>query len=334
MLADVDAGGAGGEAATAAGAGSGTGGAYSSTGRVTRATVVSAACDFCDSGEVQQESGSAAGAGVLVLAGTPIGDVDDASPRLRAELAGADVIAAEDTRRFRALLQRMGLTTSARVVSYFEGNEAARTPELVEALTGGARVLVATDAGMPSVSDPGFRLVAAAVAAGIRVTAVPGPSAVLTALAVSGLPVDRFCFEGFLSRKAGERSRQLARLADEARTMVFFEAPHRTAETLAAMVDAFGPDRSGRGLPRADQDLRGGRPRPGLRARRLGGRAGPGRGHARRRRRGGPRGRPGRGGGAGRGPRRGAARGSSRPSPRWPRRPASPGTPCTPPRSS
>jgi 16S rRNA (cytidine1402-2'-O)-methyltransferase len=182
-------------------------------------------------------------AGVLVLAGTPIGDVEDASPRLRAELAGADVIAAEDTRRFRALLQRMGVSTSARVVSYFEGNEAARTPELVEALRGGARVLVATDAGMPSVSDPGFRLVTAAVEAGVRVTAVPGPSAVLTALAVSGLPVDRFCFEGFLSRKAGERSRQLARLAAEARTMVFFEAPHRTAETLVAMVEAFGAER-------------------------------------------------------------------------------------------
>ena len=184
-------------------------------------------------------------AGVLVLAGTPIGDVEDASPRLRAELAGADVIAAEDTRRFRALLQRMGVSTTARVVSYFEGNEATRTPELVDALLGGARVLVATDAGMPSVSDPGFRLVSAAVAAGVRVTAVPGPSAVLTALAVSGLPVDRFCFEGFLSRKAGERSRQLARLADEPRTMVFFEAPHRTAETLAAMVEAFGGGRLG-----------------------------------------------------------------------------------------
>ena len=199
---------------------------------------------MCDSGGVQ-ETPSPAGPGVLVLAGTPIGDVADASPRLRTELAGADVIAAEDTRRFRALLQRMGVTTTARVVSYFEGNEAARTPELVEALKGGARVLVATDAGMPSVSDPGFRLVAAAVEAGVRVTAVPGPSAVLTALAVSGLPVDRFCFEGFLSRKAGERSRQLARLADEARTMVFFEAPHRTAETLAAMVEAFGPGRAG-----------------------------------------------------------------------------------------
>ncbi len=131
------------------------------------------------------------------------------------------------------------------MVSYFEGNEAARTPELVAALVGGARVVVATDAGMPSVSDPGFRLVAAAVEAGVRVTSVPGPSAVLTALALSGLPVDRFCFEGFLSRKAGERLRQLARLAGEPRTMVFFEAPHRTAETLAAMVEALGADRPG-----------------------------------------------------------------------------------------
>jgi 16S rRNA (cytidine1402-2'-O)-methyltransferase len=183
------------------------------------------------------------GQGVLVLAGTPIGDTADASPRLLAELAGADVVAAEDTRRLRALLTRLGIRTTGRVVSYFEGNEAARTPELVEALTAGNRVLVVTDAGMPSVSDPGYRLVVAAVAAGIRVTAVPGPSAVLTALAVSGLPVDRFCFEGFLSRKAGERSRQLATLAEEPRTLVFFEAPHRTAETLAAMADAFGPDR-------------------------------------------------------------------------------------------
>jgi 16S rRNA (cytidine1402-2'-O)-methyltransferase len=182
--------------------------------------------------------------GVLVLAGTPIGDVRDASPRLRAELEGADVIAAEDTRRFRGLLGRLGLATSARVVSYFEGNESTRTPELVQALADGSRVVLVTDAGMPSVSDPGYRLVIAAVERGIRVTAVPGPSAVLTALAVSGLPVDRFCFEGFLPRKAGDRRRRLAELVAEQRTMVFFEAPHRTAETLAAMVEAFGPERS------------------------------------------------------------------------------------------
>ncbi|MER7754822.1 16S rRNA (cytidine(1402)-2'-O)-methyltransferase [Kitasatospora sp. NPDC097643] len=181
--------------------------------------------------------------GVLVLAGTPIGDVSDAPPRLLTELATADVIAAEDTRRLRRLTQALGVTPAGRVVSYFEGNEVGRTPELVEALLGGARVLLVTDAGMPSVSDPGYRLVAAAVAADVKVTAVPGPSAVLTALALSGLPVDRFTFEGFLPRKTGDRARQLAGIAAEPRTMVFFEAPHRIAEALAAMAEAFGADR-------------------------------------------------------------------------------------------
>ncbi len=181
--------------------------------------------------------------GILVIAATPIGDAGDASPRLRAELAGADVIAAEDTRRLHRLLQRIEVSTEARIVSYFEGNEAARTGELIALLTEGARVVQVSDAGMPSVSDPGYRLVEAAVAAGVRVTAIPGPSAVLTALAVSGLPVDRFCFEGFLPRKGGERARRLAELAAEPRTMVFFEAPHRTQDTLTAMVGAFGPAR-------------------------------------------------------------------------------------------
>lgn len=181
--------------------------------------------------------------GTLVLAGTPIGDVADAPPRLAAELETADVVAAEDTRRLRRLTQALGIHTTGRVVSYFEGNESARTPELVEALTGGARVLLVTDAGMPSVSDPGYRLVAAAVEKGIKVTAVPGPSAVLTALALSGLPVDRFCFEGFLPRKAGERLGRLREVADERRTMVFFEAPHRLDDTLAAMAEVFGGDR-------------------------------------------------------------------------------------------
>ncbi|QIX28000.1 16S rRNA (cytidine(1402)-2'-O)-methyltransferase [Nocardioides sp. JQ2195] len=183
--------------------------------------------------------------GVLVLAATPIGQVDDAPPRLVAEFARADVVAAEDTRRLKRLTSELGVTLTGRVVSYFEGNESARTPVLLEALLAGERVLLVTDAGMPSVSDPGYRLVAAAVEHDIRVTAVPGPSAVLTALAVSGLPVDRFCFEGFLPRKAGERSRRLADLADEQRTMVFFEAPHRTEVALAAMADAFGDDRPG-----------------------------------------------------------------------------------------
>ncbi len=181
--------------------------------------------------------------GVLVLAATPIGQAADAPPRLAAELAGADVIAAEDTRRLARLAGELGVDVKGRVTSYFEGNEAARTPRLVERLLAGDRVVLATDAGMPSVSDPGYRLVAAAVAAGVPVTVVPGPSAVLAALAVSGLPVDRFCFEGFLPRKAGERARRLAGLADEERTLVFFEAPHRTATALAAMAEAFGPAR-------------------------------------------------------------------------------------------
>ncbi|MEV8046306.1 16S rRNA (cytidine(1402)-2'-O)-methyltransferase [Streptomyces griseoluteus] len=181
--------------------------------------------------------------GTLVLAGTPIGDVADAPPRLSKELAEADVIAAEDTRRLRRLTQALGVTPGGRVVSYFEGNESARTPELVEELRGGARVLLVTDAGMPSVSDPGYRLVAAAVEHDIKVTAVPGPSAVLTALALSGLPVDRFCFEGFLPRKAGERLSRLREVAGERRTLVYFEAPHRLDDTLAAMAEVFGADR-------------------------------------------------------------------------------------------
>lgn len=181
--------------------------------------------------------------GTLVLAATPIGDPRDAAPRLAQELATADVVAAEDTRRLRRLLTDIAVTPTGSVVSYHEHNEAARTPDLVGRLVAGERVVVVTDAGMPSVSDPGYRLVAAAVEAGVRVTCVPGPSAVLMALAVSGLPVDRFCFDGFLPRKPGERAKVLAEVAEERRTIVFFEAPHRLAETLAAMRDAFGPER-------------------------------------------------------------------------------------------
>ena len=197
--------------------------------------------------------------GVLVLAATPIGRVSDAPPRLADELATADVVAAEDTRRLKRLVADLGVTMTGRVVSYFEGNEAARTPVLVEAVESGERVLLVTDAGMPSVSDPGFRLVAACVERDLSVTAVPGPSAVLTALAVSGLPVDRFCFEGFLPRKAGERSRRLAALHDEPRTMVFFEAPHRTEAALGAMVEAFGAGRRGavcRELTKTHEEVR------------------------------------------------------------------------------
>lgn len=180
---------------------------------------------------------------MLVLAGTPIGNVDDASPALRQALADADVIAAEDTRRLQGLLSRLGVTTSARVVSYFDGNEASRVDGLLAALGQGRTVLVVSDAGMPTVSDPGYRVVAAAVAAGLPVRVVPGPSAVLVALALSGLPTDRFCFEGFPPRKPGERRRRLADLATEPRTMVFFEAPHRLAGFLADAAAAFGPDR-------------------------------------------------------------------------------------------
>ncbi|MGP2442347.1 16S rRNA (cytidine(1402)-2'-O)-methyltransferase [Streptomyces sp. JW3] len=181
--------------------------------------------------------------GILVLAGTPIGDLADAPPRLAEELTAADVVAAEDTRRLRRLTQGLGVTPKGRVVSYFEGNESARTPELVEELVRGARVVLVTDAGMPSVSDPGYRLVAAAVERGVKVTAVPGPSAVLTALALSGLPVDRFCFEGFPPRKTGERLTRLREVAAERRTLVYFESPHRVADTLAAMAEVFGTGR-------------------------------------------------------------------------------------------
>jgi 16S rRNA (cytidine1402-2'-O)-methyltransferase len=182
--------------------------------------------------------------GRLVLAGAPIGQVGDASPRLRETLEGADVIAAEDTRRLRRLVGDLGFEITARVVSYYDANEAARAAELLEELQAGETVVVITDAGMPGVSDPGYRLTRLAVASGIPVTALPGPSAVTTALAVSGLPSDRFCFEGFPPRKPGERARHLAALANEGRTMVFFEAPHRLAAALAAMAEAFGADRS------------------------------------------------------------------------------------------
>jgi 16S rRNA (cytidine1402-2'-O)-methyltransferase len=182
-------------------------------------------------------------AGVLVLAATPIGDPRDAAPRLSQEIATADIVAAEDTRRFGRLCRSLDVRPSGSVVSYHEHNEAARTADLLARLQSGARVLVVTDAGMPSVSDPGYRLVVAAVEAEVKVTCVPGPSAVLMALAVSGLPVDRFCFEGFPSRKSGERLRSLQALAKERRTLIFFEAPHRLDATLSAMAQAFGPDR-------------------------------------------------------------------------------------------
>ncbi len=181
--------------------------------------------------------------GRLVLAGTPIGNVGDATSRLVALLETADVVAAEDTRRLHRLASALEVTVAGRILSYHEHNEVARTPELLDAVRTGATVALVTDAGMPSVSDPGYRLVRGCVDAGLPVTVVPGPSAVLTALAVSGLPCDRFAFEGFAPRRPGERTRTFTALAGDARTLVFFESPHRTAATLAAMAGAFGGDR-------------------------------------------------------------------------------------------
>ena len=181
--------------------------------------------------------------GTLHLCGTPIGNVGDAGPRLSATLLAVDVIAAEDTRRIRRLASDLGLTLTARIVSTYDANEAARAEWLVTELQAGRSVALVTDAGMPAVSDPGYRVVAACVLANLPVTVVPGPSSVTSALAVSGLPSDRWVFEGFLPRKAGERRSRLAQLADETRTLVFLEAPHRTQVTLEAMVDAFGVDR-------------------------------------------------------------------------------------------
>jgi 16S rRNA (cytidine1402-2'-O)-methyltransferase len=178
-----------------------------------------------------------------LLAATPLGNAGDASMRLVQALQEADVVAAEDTRKLRALVSRLGIEVGGQVLSFYEGNESARVPELIERARSGAQVLVVTDAGMPSVSDPGFRLVREAHEAGVAMTTLPGPSAALAALVLSGLPVARFAFEGFLPRKAGERRRRLESLATEERTMVFFEAPHRLDASLADMVGVFGATR-------------------------------------------------------------------------------------------
>jgi len=182
-------------------------------------------------------------AGRLVLAATPIGDPGDATLRLVRLLGSADLIAAEDTRRLRRLAAALEVTLVGRVISHHEHNEEYRSAEVVETVRNGGTVLVVTDAGMPGVSDPGLRAVQAVLAAGLTVTALPGPSAALTALALSGLPTDRFCFEGFLPRTPGKRSSALAALVAEPRTLIFFESPRRTATTLAAMAAGFGADR-------------------------------------------------------------------------------------------
>ena len=181
--------------------------------------------------------------GTLTIAAAPIGQPGDASGRLAAALQSAGLIAAEDTRRVRRLASALGIQLTGRVVSYYDDVESRRTPALLAELTGGQDVLLITDAGMPGVSDPGYRLVAAAAQAGLRVTVLPGPSAVTTALVISGLPSDRFVFEGFPPRKAGERARRFADLAAEPRTLVFFESPRRIGTTLADLAAAFGSDR-------------------------------------------------------------------------------------------
>lgn len=180
---------------------------------------------------------------MLILCGAPLGNPGDASARLRETLASAPVIAAEDTRRLVRLARDLDIAMPGKLISYFEGNEDKRTPDLVEQLASGTDVALITDGGMPSVSDPGYRLVAAALAAGVPVSCVPGPSAVTTALALSGLPCDRFCFEGFLPRTGSARRSRLAELAHEPRTLVFFESTHRIAATLHDMASAFGTDR-------------------------------------------------------------------------------------------
>jgi 16S rRNA (cytidine1402-2'-O)-methyltransferase len=181
---------------------------------------------------------------MLVLAATPLGDSRDASPRLVAALGGADVVAAEDTRRIRSLAAALGVSITGRVLSHYDAVEAQRLPGLLDEVRAGRTVLVVTDAGMPAVSDPGYRIVAAAAAEGLPVTCLPGPSAVTTALVLSGLPVERFCFDGFAPRRDGERRRWLATLRGEARAVVFFESPHRLADTLATAVDVLGGDRA------------------------------------------------------------------------------------------
>ena len=181
--------------------------------------------------------------GQLILAATPIGNIADASPRLKEALETADIIAAEDSRRAKRLLQDLAINTNAQIWSFYDAVEESKSPEIVERVLAGNKVVVISDAGMPTVSDPGYRVVQEAIEKGIKVSVIPGPSAVLAALAVSGLPVDRFTFEGFLPRKSGEREKFLTDLRTEQRTMVFFEAPHRLAESLQDFANIFGTDR-------------------------------------------------------------------------------------------
>ena len=179
----------------------------------------------------------------LILAATPLGNPGDASPRLKAAIESASIIAAEDSRRFHRLCSDIEVTFTARVLSFFEGNEEDRTRELLGELQSGASVLVVSDAGMPTISDPGFRLMRDAIHHGIEVHVIPGPSAVTMAVALSGLPTDRFTFEGFPPRASGARLASFEKLRHEERTMVFFEAPHRIGDSLGDAVAVFGAQR-------------------------------------------------------------------------------------------
>ena len=181
----------------------------------------------------------------LILAATPLGNPGDASSRLKSAIEDATIIAAEDSRRFHRLCQDIEVTFTAKVISFFEGNEEDRTKELLAELKNGATVLVVSDAGMPTISDPGFRLMREAIAQEIQVQVIPGPSAVTMAIALSGLPTDRFSFEGFPPRTAGARTSTFEKLRFEERTMVFFEAPHRLEESLSDAVEVFGAERKG-----------------------------------------------------------------------------------------
>lgn len=218
-------------------------------------TVEASETDTADAAVTSEEGG------VLILGGTPIGNLADASDRLRTELATADLIAVEDTRKLRTLASGLGVRTRGRVIVNHDHNEDERSATIVQAVQDGQRVLLLSDAGMPTISDPGYVAAAAVAEADLPVTVVPGPSAALTALALSGLPTGRFTFEGFLARKGSERTRRLASLAGEERTMIFYESPHRTAATLADFVQTFGAERRGtvsRELTKLHEEVRRG----------------------------------------------------------------------------
>src|SRR5699024_8837496 len=220
-------------------------------------------CLSCARRSLQWEtmSSSSRSDGALLLAGTPLGNPGDASSRLVTALATVDVIAAEDTRKLRSLATALDVRLDAKVISFYEEVENQRVPELLAAVRAGQTVLLLTDAGMPSVSDPGYRMVTACIAAELPIGCLPGPSAVTTALAVSGLASQQFCFDGFAPRKPGERTTWLRRLTTEERTTVFFESPHRLNATLSAAVEELGNERPAvvcRELTKTHEEIRRG----------------------------------------------------------------------------